>query len=121
MESKEAVEVLHSEKVLYLEKIKETESRFNGMPTDIKEMYEKSNKVYKEFIDALDEALLALEKLDRLEKWLDKQETKEEQEKQNYNKVYLGVRLNFLKEVRATLNHCGDLTEPRAKHSEVLL
>jgi len=66
-----AVEVLHSEKVLYLEKIKEAESRFNEMPTDIKKIYEKSNKVYKEFIDALDEALLWKEKLDRLEKGLD--------------------------------------------------
>ena len=52
----------------------------------------------------LKKALLALEKLDRLEKWLDKQETKKEQEKQNYNKVYLGVRLNFLKEVREVLD-----------------
>lgn len=56
-----AIEVLKSEKVLYLEKIKEIESRFNGMPFDIKESYKKSVKVYQEFIDALDEAIVALE------------------------------------------------------------
>jgi len=59
------IEVLKSEKVLYLEKIKETESRYNGMPSDIKESYQKSVKVYKEFISALDVALLALEKQEK--------------------------------------------------------
>lgn len=56
-----AIEVLKSEKVLYIEKIKEIESRFNGMPSDIKESYQKSVKVYQEFIDALGEAIVALE------------------------------------------------------------
>lgn len=60
-----AIEVLESEKVLYIEKIKKIESRFNGMPSDIKESYQKSVKVYQEFIDALDEALLALEKQEK--------------------------------------------------------
>jgi hypothetical protein len=66
-----AIEVLKSEKVLYIEKIKEIESRFNGMPSDIKESYQKSVKVYQEFIDALDEALLALEQKEKLKKWLE--------------------------------------------------
>ena len=55
-------------------------------------------------ITALKEALLWKEKLDRLEKWLNKQETPEEQKKQNFNIIYLGMRLNILKEVRAILN-----------------
>lgn len=80
-----AIEVLKSEKVLYIEKIKEIESRFNGMPFDIKESYQKSVKVYQEFIDALGEALFALEKQ---EEWLSdiqmlKAENKELQAKLN--------------------------------------
>jgi hypothetical protein len=63
-----AIEVLKSEKVLYIEKIKEIESRFNGMPFDIKESYQKSVKVYQEFIDALDEAIVALEWKSNIEK-----------------------------------------------------
>ena len=55
-------------------------------------------------ITALKEALLWKEKLDRLEKWLNKQETPEEQKKQNFNIIYLGMRLNILKEVRVILN-----------------
>ena len=78
----------------------------------------------REVVNALGKALLWKEKLDRLEKWLDDTERLVKQSNKFYenNKSnYYSARLKTIKEVRATLNHCGDLTEPRAKHSEVLL
>lgn len=56
-----AIEVLKKEKELYLKKILDIEEGNQARPDDIVEMYNKTIKVYSEFIDAIDEALLALE------------------------------------------------------------
>lgn len=57
-----AIEVLKREKELYVKQILEIEEANQSRPTDIAKMYDKSIKTLKEFINALDDALLALEK-----------------------------------------------------------
>jgi predicted Holliday junction resolvase-like endonuclease len=68
-----AIEVLKKEKELYLGKIKDINRANETRPEDIAEMYKKSIKIYEEFISALDEALLALEKQEKLKEWLEKE------------------------------------------------
>jgi transcriptional regulator with PAS, ATPase and Fis domain len=113
-----AIEVLESEKVLYIEKIKEIESRFNGMPFDIKESYQKSVKVYQEFIDALDEAIVALEKQEKLKEWLDDTERLAKQSNKYYldkngvnifgKQDYYSARIKTIKEIKKILERVGE-------------
>ena len=105
MESKEAVEVLYR-----IQKEKQIAYDYfirRVMPKDCIKAQNRITKEHKEAINALSEALLALEKLDRLEKWLDKEE--------QYFDMRIGDKdfsnaltfYNKLKEIRKVLSGGG--------------
>lgn len=90
-----AVEVLRIE----YENVNDAILGIEGCSTLRKRFRSSLFKEKKQYREALKEALLALGRLDRLEKWLDKKIKTQE----GYNEMYWDVRTNILKEVREVL------------------